>query len=297
MWLGCVLALFLLALPAAEAARGRLTPPVKKGTVATGAKAKSGKVVSGKKRPTARHVTRGRRTPVLLGTPRALPIEQPLSPDILEHFRRGDIVHAARGLLMEPASEKTLYLLREVQRIGEAQQAAAPKRDEAHRHYLNLGVANHNLHLFLKRHNTPNPQYVRHALAAYAKARKAAAKAERSEVDLLTMALWAASGKEKTAAQKFRRLAAAEFQQTFQGAAYLATYYAAQRDVPHTIEALRLAHGFNAPATRSWLRVSDDFVAIKGEEALQQLFAEWEVLGSPRKAATPAPSPKKRARK
>lgn len=293
---GCLFAIFLLAMPAAEAARGKLTPPAKKGTAA-GAKTRAGTPVATNKRPAARRVARGRRTPVLLGTPRALPIEQPLSPEVLEHLQRGDIVHAARGLLMEPASEKTLYLLREAQRIGEAQQTAAPKQEEAHRHYLNLGVANHNLYLFLRRHNMAHPHYVRSALAAYAKARKAATKTERSEVDLLTLALWAASGKEKIAAKRFRKLAPADFQQSFQGATYLATYYAAQRDVPHTVEALRLAHGFNPAATRGWLRVSDDFVAIKDDETLRQLFTEWEVLGSPRKEPPAAPLPKKRPRK
>lgn len=280
--LGSLIAALGLFAETSHAARGKLTPPAKKSSAAATKKGKSAKGAAVEKKQRGAKSRAGRRTPVLLGTPPTLPREQPLSPDVLERFANGDITHAARGLLMEPASEKTLYLLRETQRIGEAkEQHGKPVKTAAHRFYLNLGVANHNLYLFVKGRQMAHSGYVKEALAAYKKARVTAPKEERAEVDLLVAALLAASGKEKPAQKMFRKIPIARFQDTFQGAAYLVTYYAAQRDIPHTTEALRKVYALNPRGTKSWLRVSDDLTELKDEPHVKELLDEWQIFAAP----------------
>ena len=266
-----------------EASRGKLSGPTVKTTKTTAKQKKSAasKKASGKR---AAKRLRGVRTPALLGTPPKLPIEQPLPPDILEYLAKGDITHAARGLLMEPATEKLLYLLREAQRIGEAPLRPKLVKADAHRHYLNLGVANHNLFLFVKRHGTTNTPYIKEALACYTKARKASAKEERAELDLLRAALLASSGKPKEAQRIFRKVSTDEMQANHHTATFLATYYAAMHDAPNVVVALKRAYALNPTATKGWLRVTDDFAALKENTELQALFTEWDVFGTVQKA-------------
>lgn len=275
-----LLACLLLAAaigPAAYASRTRPSAPAKKSTTATSSM--KGKRVERR----SQQAGRGRRgkTPAIFGTPPSLPIEQPLSPEVIEYFGKGDIVHAARGLMLEPASEKSLYLLREAQRIGEAEQGTASSKEGAHQHYLSIGIANHNLYLFVKRHNVENVQYVRDALAAYAKARKAAPKAERPKIDILRSALFTSSGSGKRAQKLFAKVKPDLAHADFRWATYTATYYAAQHDLPNTMRALRAAYAEDPHATKGWLRVTDDFVGFKEETALQDLFREWKVFALP----------------
>ncbi|MBI4365213.1 MAG: hypothetical protein HY543_00165, partial [Deltaproteobacteria bacterium] len=276
-----------LAAPA-EAARQQLATPVKKPAATRSAKpakrsAAAKQKAAPEKKTAAKKARRGRigknrRTPALLGKPQRLPIEQPISPDIVDYLAAGDMTRAARSLFMEPATEKSLYLLRETQRIGEAAHMGRPSRPEARRFYLGLGVANHNVLLFLKRHGRPTARYARAARSAYAKARAAAPKAERAAVDILVAALDAATGKEKAAAKRFAKLPLAAFEKDLRATTYLATYFAAQKDIPHAVTAIAKAHEMSPGAIKSWLRVSDDFHAIQDAPEVKDLFSAWKIF-------------------
>lgn len=281
VWIALLAAISFSFSPA-YAARAKLSQPTKKGATKVEKGKKKNKAAEKGKKSVARKGKGSkrslRRAPAILGTPPKLPIEQPLPPDVLEALSKGDVVHAARGLLMEPPTEKSLYLLREAQRIGEDRDGVKIPKDETHRHYLNVGVANHNLFLFMKREGKTKTGYIKGALTAYAKARKSAPATEKTEVDLLTAALLASSGDNKTGEKKFRKLAKIDFTKDFRGASFIATYYAAQNDAAHAADALKRAYELNPNSTKSWLRVSDDFWQIKGDDELVRLMEEWQIF-------------------
>lgn len=289
----CALACALIA-PRLEAARPKAPTTMKK----SGAKKSTTAV--GKRTVRAPRGRRGR-GPAILGRPAVLPIELPLPPDLIEHFAKGDIEHAVRGLLLEPASEKSFYLIREAQRIGEGRTGPRPRPDEAHRYYLNLGVAHHNLYLFVKHQGKTQESYARDALLAYAKARKLAPTPERLEVDLLKAALLASSDKAKAAERIYKKNIREFPRNDFRVITYLATYYAARGDRPATMAALRQAYPMNPMAMKAWLRVSDDFAPFKNEGDWQAMMQEWQIFThEPPKAIavkTPAKAKKQKRRR
>lgn len=286
---GLLMVCLLLPAVPAHAARGKLAPPTKK--------VAPSKANATQRTPQSKRIGRNRRAPVLLGAPATLPIEQPLAPDVLDALAKGDLVHATRGLLMEPASEKSLYLLRTAQLIGETAQGLKPGRAEAHRWYLNLGIAYHNLFMFLQRQERPNTSYLRHALAAYTKARRTSnAPTDRAEADCLTAALLAASGK-KAAAQRLAKDRMENLPEDFRGGSYLVTYYAALGDAEQTASRLRKAYQQNPEAIRSWLRVTDDLAAVRTAPTMQSLLDELGIFAPVKRVSIPIVRPTKKRRR
>ncbi|MBI2345437.1 MAG: hypothetical protein HYV03_00800 [Deltaproteobacteria bacterium] len=194
--------------------------------------------------------------------------------------------------MMEPASEKSLYLIRLLDPIVGADQHVAPSKETAYQFYLNVGMANHNLYLFLKRHDMANMTYIRSSLAAYGKARRiGTTPIDRATAEGLGAALLASSGKTKIAAKKFRRVESVLLPEAFTPACALATYYGAQGDSGRAIKALRAAYARSPVATKHWLRITDDFMTIKQDQAFAALLREWDVFAPGRPWAIPTPKP------
>ncbi|MBI2342738.1 MAG: hypothetical protein HYV02_00115 [Deltaproteobacteria bacterium] len=214
-------------------------------------------------------------TPALLAQPKNMPTVREIPGAIVTLLREGKIAIAARRLLMEPAATKSLYLIREMQRIGEAEEGMREARKGDHRGDLNLGVAYHNLFLFLKGHDVRDKRYYRKAYGAYKKARRTAGDVHREEVDVLLASLDMAAGYRRSAERRFAKQVDSEHVgMTFRGRTYLATYYAAGGDMANLLATLTAAKGLDEGAfLRQWLEISDDFGTVRDDPQFQEFVS------------------------
>ncbi len=122
----------------------------------------------------------------------ALPVELPIPIEAVEALAKGNVDEATRMLRTESPSSRSLYLLAEMKRILDYEKDKKPPKFERHEFYQNLGIAYHNLFLFLKRNGMTNKEFYKEALKFYKKAGKSRAYSEKYEAQLLTAALKAA---------------------------------------------------------------------------------------------------------
>ncbi|MBI2092502.1 MAG: hypothetical protein HYT75_05890, partial [Deltaproteobacteria bacterium] len=98
-----------------------------------------------------------------------IPLALPTPDEAIKALSASDLDEAIRVLRPEPPSSRSLYLLREIQRIVlYNKNKKAPKLDR-HQFYQNIGVAYHNLFLFLKKHEITNENFYKMAIKFYKK--------------------------------------------------------------------------------------------------------------------------------
>ena len=123
-----------------------------------------------------------------------------ISQNVIDALAKDDLNEAVIALRDQPASPKSLYLLREATRIVMYETSKKhPKRSDAHQFYQNLGIAYHNLYLFLKANGQDQPLFVKQALKFYKKSKGSATPMHKREVDAVTAALLASNGEHEKA--------------------------------------------------------------------------------------------------
>lgn len=237
--------------------------------------------------------------PALLSQPRKMPMQSNIPEVVVSLLESGDVAPAVRRLYLEPASVKNMMLIREMERIGEAESGVKPAHGDEHRYYLNLAVAYHNLHLFLKTHGKKNRKIISKAQSAYAHAEKEAKGAHKFEAEALRAALEASLGNEKSSTKFMSRVPTKNLEQDLSGITALASFYAATGDVAKTITLLQAAKTMGGGEQLvTWVQVGDDFADLRVKPEFQDFLVSVSLRAkseSPR--ATPATSQRHHARK
>ena len=189
-----------------------------------------------------------------------VPLMLPISDDVIIALSKNKVDEAARTLRMEPPSAKSLYLLREAQKITKFKKNKTAS-------YKNIGIAYHNLFLFLKRNNIINKAFYKAGIKYYK-------KSSRNEARLLIAALTASNGEIEKAKKIFSKIVVSTLGESSQIVEHKATYFAAIGDVENAIENIRKAHDENPDQTAIWTVISDDFLTIENDPEFKKLL-KW----------------------
>jgi len=192
-----------------------------------------------------------------------IPLTSPISGEVISFLAKGKLKDASRTFKSEPASAKSLHLSREIQRILSYNKSVKDSPANKHSISQNTGIAYHNLYLFLKRNNINQKNFYKKGLKFYKRALKTDSASEATETKLLTASLLAAGGETKRAGDLFSEIDLNLLDKDFKTSEYLASYYAATRDMPHTVNALKDAHLSRPEQTLIWLAISDDFYQVE----------------------------------
>ncbi len=216
--------------------------------------------------------------PALLSKPRNMPLTRDIPPAVIALLSDGDTELAARRLYLEPATIQNLFLIREMQKIGETKQGIRSFNKKDHREWLNLGIAYHNLYLMTKAYKHPNRKFLSQALRAYGMAAHRAKEEHRDEAELLQAALEMAAGKQKVAETRFQKKVNIELMSaTFRGATYLAAYHAAAGHLDDTLAALQQAHAKDTDnLLPEWIAISFDFAGLRDRPEFQKFVTQFE---------------------
>lgn len=184
----------------------------------------------------------------------------------VEALSNADLESAANLLQEKSNSKKASYLLREITKILIFEnQKKPPAHFGAFERYQNIGIAYHNLLLYLRARDIDQPELAGKALSFYKRAKKFAPKMQRHEVDLLTAALLVMDDKKEMAEKIVRRTNISWMDDDFQIQCNFATYYAAIGDVEKTVGSLQKAHEIKPKTVEGWLETADDFYLIKND--------------------------------
>ena len=215
-----------------------------------------------------------------------------ISQDVIDALARGSLNEAAIELREQPTSAKSLYLLREVTRVAMHESSKKrPKRSDAHQYYQNLGVAYHNLHLFLKTNGIEQEDFAKEALKFYKKSKGYATPMHKPEADILSAALLTSMGEEEKAASLMDKIDMAKLGVDFQTQEYLAAYYAAKGDAADAVISLKEAYRERPDVILTWLAVGDDFHMIEGDPQFVSLLNEWHFARSAKRLELRLPKP------
>lgn len=212
-----------------------------------------------------------------------LPLTSKIPPVVAELLAEGKVSLAAQRLHSETMSTRNSYLFYEMQKVGQNSAGLEVVADDKAAHFKQLGIAYHNLHLFIKSFGKENRKFISKAKSLYSKAQRKLPKEDRSEVELLRAALDMSTGRTKSAERRFnKRVDQDEVVTTFDGCAALASYYAASNDPKKTVSALRKAKELDsAKQLRTWVAISDDFHTMRSTKEFKKLFAEWKKEDEP----------------
>lgn len=215
-----------------------------------------------------------------------------ISADVVDALARGSLNEAAIELRELPSSAKSLYLLREVTRIVMYDNSKKrPKGTDPHQFYQNLGVANHNVFLFLKANGVSNEDYCDNAVKFYKRSRGYATPQHKYETDILTAAVLLSKGETDKAEKIMAKIDKSKLGADFQTEEYLATYYAAKGDSDSAIDALRAAHKERPDIITTWLAVGDDFHLIKNDPQFQAMLDDWHFARTSKRLELGLPKP------
>lgn len=206
----------------------------------------------------------------------ALPVELPIPIELVETIAKGNVDEASRMLRTEAPSSRSLYLLAEMKRILDFENGNRPAKYEKHRFYQNLGIAYHNLFLFLRRNGMANKEFYDNAIKFYKKSGKSRAFSEKYESQLLTAAIMAANGEIDAAEKLFGGIDTSIITDNDRGYAYIATFYAAVENVEKTIESLKQAYIMNPGQIKLWASICDDFASMKSNPDFVRMVSEWK---------------------
>ena len=201
---------------------------------------------------------------------------------VIDELTDGDLNAVLLTLRDEVMTPKLLYLTREVSRIVNFKMSPKPPKEEAHKVLQNVGVAYHNLYLFLKTREVEQESYAEEAHRYYKKARSAGTELHRTDCDILDAALLASEGDREKAQKKFSQIDEGALRTDFESMEYLAAYYAAMGSAEGAVKALETAHRMNPDRTVAWLAIGDDFYPIKEEPEFSRILVEWKATAAQR---------------
>ncbi len=231
-----------------------------------------------RRRAPRRRYSRPQPPPALLSKPSNMPLTGNIPMAVITLLADGNLDLAARRLYLEPATMQNMFLIREMQRIGETVQGIRKFNKKDHREWLNLGIAYHNLYLLTKSYKRPNKKFLGQALKAYNFASKRATGAHRDEAEALRAALEMAAGKTRAAQRRFeKRVHAEQLATTFQGATYIAAFHAAAGDTVQTMAALEHARTQDANNfLPQWIAIGFDFAGLRENPDFQEFVTRWK---------------------
>lgn len=184
----------------------------------------------------------------------------------------GDLLAAYQRLQMAPDSLRNRHLMGEIQRVAQHSRGLAKVSDDPGKYYRDLGVAYHNLLLFLQGEAMWNKDFYRKAHRAYAKAaRRGATAMARAEIELLRAAIDMSAGRQKRGLRRFtKRVDPQQLEGRFAGLAALAGYHAAAGSTDDAIAALQGARTLDTKdQLGTWIAIGDDFTPIANTTAFR----------------------------
>ncbi len=200
----------------------------------------------------------------------------PVSPAVVEAFANDDLEVAIQALRASADCPKGRHLLRQASRIVAFEASEEPERTTAHQTWRSIGVAYHNLYLFLKAQGRTGEAFADEAHRYYKKARRKGTKLHKAECDLLLASLLGAQGEIQKANKKFSKVDLKLLKGGYEAAEYRATYHAAVDEIDEAIAALDEAYALDPERTRMWLAITDDFASIAGDTRFSQHLATWQ---------------------
>lgn len=206
----------------------------------------------------------------------SIPLVSRIPDEAIQALAKNDLEETIRVLRPESPSSKLLYLLSAAQDIVKHEKEKKAPRLDRHQFYQNLGIAYHNLFLFLKRHRITNETFYKEAVKFYKKSGRSLAISEKYEADILKAAIMASSGETAKAQALFARVDTSIIADDYTGMEYLATYYAAIGDIDNTVESLKEAHKLSPERISLWIVIGDDFQTIEDEPKFKSLTASWK---------------------
>ncbi|MFH1873744.1 MAG: hypothetical protein ABH859_00960 [Pseudomonadota bacterium] len=202
-----------------------------------------------------------------------------VNPKVIDLLAKEELKKAATALRNQQPSDKSIYLLREINNIVlHDAHGYQPDRHDSYGFYKGLGTAYHNLFLFLKTKSIFQEEFTKKALKYYKRSRSFAGPLDKQEIDILIAALLAAQDQEKEltkAKNIIKKINLKKMKFDYQIQECLAAYYAAQKNIELTIKALRRAYLGRSKTVLYWIAVGDDFYAIEADPRFQALLKEW----------------------
>lgn len=197
--------------------------------------------------------------------------------ETIDALKANDIEAAVRAIRLEADSPRTQYLLTIMQRIVIYEKKEKKLPANKHGELFNLGIAYHNLFLFLKGIGHTNDEFFKSALDYYRKASRTISPSRKNETRLMTAALYAANEDYKRAKKYFHKVEPDLYQDEFRWYTSLALYYAALGDTDQTIVNLKEAYTLKPDYLKFWLGICDDFINLYNEKDFNALLAKWKV--------------------
>lgn len=216
-----------------------------------------------------------------------------ISQAVVDALSTGNMSAAILVMRDEPDSPKLFSLIRAATRIVTFDMNQKVEKTEVHQTFQNIGIAYHNLYLFLKSKGIEQKEFYREALRLYRKGKGAGTPMHKADCQLLEAALLAAGGEREKAARLFAKIDDAQTRGDFESMEYLAAYYAAAGNVEGAIAAMDAAHRLNPDATLTWLAVGDDFTAIADDPQFKALLVTWKAREAGKKLRLSLPKGEK----
>jgi tetratricopeptide (TPR) repeat protein len=200
-----------------------------------------------------------------------------IPPEVVDALKESNIESAIRYLRIEAGSPRSKYLLREMQRVSDYNNKADKFMKRNFKVLYNVGVAYHNLCLFLKSNHIENKKFFKKAERFYLKSAKIKSPSKKAKTRLTLAALYHSAGETKKAEKMFSKADPDLINDAFMRNETLALYYASQGDANSSIATLKKAYKIKPDLTRFWLGISDDFQTISTDQSFQKLLKEWKV--------------------
>lgn len=208
---------------------------------------------------------------------------------VIDALSSGDLNGSIIAMREVPQSPKLLYLTREVARITSFEMKPKVKEANAHKILQNVGIAYHNLYLFLKTRGVFQKDFFEKAMNSYKKARGRGTSLHKADCDVLMAALYASSGDIEKGKKIFSKIDETSMRSDFESAEYLAAYHAAAGNIDSALLALEAAHRINPDAILTWLAVGDDFANIATDPAYQSLLVSWKAIEATKRLSLTVP--------
>lgn len=205
----------------------------------------------------------------------AIPLTLKIPEEFTTALANNDLDGAVRILRIEPPSSRSLYLIREAQKIISYKKDKKVPKIDRHKFYKNLGISHHNLFLFLKRQGITNEKLYKSALKFYGRASNSSrAISEKTGTKLLAAAIKAANDDLGGAEKIFAKLDITLLTDSYEGLEYIAAYYAAAGVVDKALNYLTLAYEIHPDQTSIWLAIGDDFFKIENDPEFKRLVPQ-----------------------
>lgn len=198
-----------------------------------------------------------------------IPMVLPISVEAVNALANNNLDEAIRTLRTESPSSKSLYLIKEAQIIVNYKKNKKSPLLDKETFYQNIGIAYHNLFMFLKRNNVINKDFYKNGLKFYGRSPK-------PEQDILSASLMASYGELEKAEKLFSKIDPKSFDGDAKRLEYLATYYAAIGDAESSINKLKEAYALDNIQIPIWVEISDDFAGIENNPEFKKMTLDWK---------------------